>query len=53
MGRALGQSVIVENRPGANGQVGVSSVAQAQPDGYTVLFSATNCHHSIPCPCHL
>ncbi|RDE10528.1 Bug family tripartite tricarboxylate transporter substrate binding protein [Pelagibacterium lacus] len=39
MGRALGQSVIVENRPGANGQVGVSSVAQAQPDGYTVLFS--------------
>jgi len=37
MSERLGQPVIVENRPGANGQRGTLSVAQADPDGYTVL----------------
>lgn len=35
--KPLGQSVIVENRSGANGIVGMQSVATAEPDGYTVL----------------
>ncbi|MBS7790423.1 tripartite tricarboxylate transporter substrate binding protein [Roseococcus sp. SDR] len=37
----LGQTIIVENRPGANGAVGGQFVAQAAPDGYTFCFSAS------------
>jgi tripartite-type tricarboxylate transporter receptor subunit TctC len=38
---ALGQAVIIENRPGgAGGTVGAKSVAVAEPDGYTLLFSS-------------
>lgn len=33
---ALGQSIAVENRPGASGMLGLRTLAQAKPDGYTI-----------------
>lgn len=42
LGKRLGQSVIVDNRPGGNGQIGITAVQRAPADGYTVLFTLTS-----------
>ena len=41
MGNALGQSIIVSNKPGAATNIGASYVARAKPDGYTLLTADT------------
>jgi tripartite-type tricarboxylate transporter receptor subunit TctC len=53
MQEKIGQSIVVENRPGASGVTGATSVLRAEPDGYTILVNALadvqNLHYlSVP-----
>jgi tripartite-type tricarboxylate transporter receptor subunit TctC len=45
---AWGQSVIVENKPGAGGNIGAGYVAKSAPDGYTVVMGALSTHAVNP-----
>jgi tripartite-type tricarboxylate transporter receptor subunit TctC len=42
MGERLGQPVVIDNRAGASGNIAIQTVARAQPDGHTLLFSSSN-----------
>ena len=42
MGEILGQQLVVENRPGANGTMGAASVAKSSADGYTLLLTSAS-----------
>ena len=42
MAANLGQSVVIENRPGAGGAIGGRALARSEPDGYTIMFGSTS-----------
>ena len=46
--RSLGEPVIVENKPGASGNIGSDFVAKSAPDGYTLLFGSMSTHAINP-----
>lgn len=48
LGRKLGQSVVVDNKPGAGGTIGAQAGAQAAPDGYTLLLTTSSTHSIGP-----
>ncbi|WP_144634800.1 Bug family tripartite tricarboxylate transporter substrate binding protein [Bordetella genomosp. 13] len=48
MSKRLGQTIVVENRPGASGNIAANSVARAHPDGYTLLSGYSMFHVGNP-----
>jgi tripartite-type tricarboxylate transporter receptor subunit TctC len=48
LSQAMGQSFVVENRPGASGNIGTAAAAKATPDGYTLIMGASGTHAMNP-----
>lgn len=47
MSKALGQPIVVENKPGVNGMLGAAEVARAAPDGYTILIGTNSTNAAL------
>ena len=48
MSRRLGQQIVVENKPGANGSIGTDFVARSPGDGYTIIMETADTHAINP-----
>jgi tripartite-type tricarboxylate transporter receptor subunit TctC len=48
LGKALGQAIVIDNKPGAAGNLGTEAVARAKPDGYTLLMQYSGYHVGNP-----
>jgi len=48
LGERLKQSIVIENKPGASGQIGSEYIARSAPDGYTLIFTAADTHSINP-----
>jgi tripartite-type tricarboxylate transporter receptor subunit TctC len=47
MSKTLGQTIVVDNKPGVNGMLGASEVAKATPDGYTILIGTNSTNAAL------
>ena len=47
MSETLGQTIVIENKPGANGMLGADTVAKAPADGYTILFGTNSTNAAL------
>lgn len=48
LGEALGQTVVIDNKPGANGSIAAEIVARAKPDGHTLIMGTNSTHGANP-----
>jgi len=48
LGESMGQAVVIENRPGANGSIAATYVAKTKPDGYTLFIGTNSTHGANP-----
>ena len=47
MSKTLGQTIVIENKPGVNGMLGAADVAKAAPDGYTILVGTNSTNAAL------